>query len=902
MLARLKSLAMVAIATSALPLSLAAFGVSEWATREHPPLLEPAPALLAEASRPSFDPARPTVVVLLGADLTEITDMVGPYEMFARVGRFNVVTAAPERRPTLLSGGLRILPHYSLAELDALLGGAPPAIVVVPNIPNVAESPNAPLLPWLREQATEGALMHSWCKGAMALAEAGLLDGKSATAHWGDIATLERRYPRVRWVRGVRWLEHGQFVLSAGITSGIDASLRVIARVAGDAEARRVARELRYPSYHFAIDPAAPQYTFGAADAIVVADAAFGSVGRPRIGLALYDGVGELDLSTLYDTHAFTMSANVEAVGEGRVVRSAHGLTLLPSIVLGTDEARARLRELDRLVITGPDAREHGAALAGAVAAIEPALRPHYLHASEPRRFGLELALEDLARSADVATARFAQRRMEYRSSGVHLEGSTVRLEIVLLPLSLAAIGLFALWLMRRVRRSPRNGPGPSASVRVSPATTGQTRGEIMQTKAGDVDVVRIDLEARETRWEVAPGVTVDGYGYDGRVPGPVIEAKQGVPLEVRFTNRLPEPTLIHWHGLRVPAEMDGTQHVQRPVQPGETFVYRFTPPDAGTFWYHPHANEPQQLEKGLYGALIVRGADEPVVDREQILVLDDVRADARGLAKFGGFRERHDGREGGVRLINGRAEPQLTISAGQVERWRIINASSARYIRLSLGGVPFRIIGTDGGLIEAPFETKEVLLPAADRVDILVGPLEEGQTLPIDALRYARMTIEKRGDERFGTLVVGPAKPSRAAIPAHLRTIEPLVRGEARPNRTVRFGVGLSLRRGIDFRVNGETHHHDEPVAIGELQVWDVVNSTLMDHPFHLHGFFFQVLSINGEPPAFRSWEDVVNLPPRSTVRIAWMPDDRPGSWMYHCHILEHHDAGMMGHFDVVP
>ena len=87
-----------------------------------------------------------------------------------------------------------------------------------------------------------------------------------------------------------------------------------------------------------------------------------------------------------------------------------------------------------------------------------------------------------------------------------------------------------------------------------------------------------------------------------------------------------------------------------------------------------------------------------------------------------------------------------------------------------------------------------------------------------------------------------------------------------------------------------------------GELQIWDVVNETLMDHPFHLHGFFFQLLAVNGEPPAYRSWEDVVNVPPRSTVRIAWLPDDRHGSWMYHCHILEHHASGMMAHFDVVP
>ena len=423
-----------------------------------------------------------------------------------------------------------------------------------------------------------------------------------------------------------------------------------------------------------------------------------------------------------------------------------------------------------------------------------------------------------------------------------------------------------------------------------------------IETAAVTGQPIRVDLEARETNWEVEPGVTISGYAYNGQVPGPVIEAKQGVPLEINFINRLSEPTLIHWHGLRIPAAMDGTQATQRPVAPGETFTYRFTPPDAGTFWYHPHANETQQLEKGLYGALIVRGSEELVVDHERILVFDDVDADKQGrLAKFGGLRERHDGREGDIRLINGKAEPQLTIAAGQIERWRIINASSARYIRLSLGGATFRIIGTDGGLIEEPVEATEVLLPAADRVDILVGPLEEGRTLSIDSLKYLRMTMKKRGDESFGSLMVGPAKPSGASIPARLRTIEPLAQADAKPNRTVKFSVGLSVRRGLDFLVNDEMHHQDEPVKVGALQVWDIVNASMMDHPFHLHGFFFQVLSVNGKPPAFRSWEDVVNLPPRSTVRIAWMPEDRPGSWMYHCHILEHHEAGMMGHFEVV-
>ena len=417
-------------------------------------------------------------------------------------------------------------------------------------------------------------------------------------------------------------------------------------------------------------------------------------------------------------------------------------------------------------------------------------------------------------------------------------------------------------------------------------------------------DAIRVELKAGETDWEYAPGRKVRAYTFNGQVPGPVIEGRQGVPLEIHLTNNMPEPTVVHWHGLRVPAVMDGTEDVQRPVQPGETFRYAFTPPDAGTFWYHSHLNETVQLELGLYGAFIVRGEGEPILDGEQILVLDDLMVGRDGeLAKFGGFRQRHDGRQGDIRLVNGRAKPELTIAAGQVERWRVVNASSARYVRLSIGGAPFRILGTDGGLIEAPVTATEVLLATADRVDLAVGPFAEGQELAVESLPYPRGTMGSRKSEgeRFATLRVGPAKPSSAVVPERLRSIEPLVTGPVTPTRTVKLGFRLSLLRGVDFVMNGERHHHAEPVPIGELQVWDLVNVTPMDHPFHLHGFFFQVLSVNGEPPPFRSWEDVVNVPRRGTVRIAWLPDDRPGKWMYHCHILEHHAGGMMAHFETV-
>ena len=414
--------------------------------------------------------------------------------------------------------------------------------------------------------------------------------------------------------------------------------------------------------------------------------------------------------------------------------------------------------------------------------------------------------------------------------------------------------------------------------------------------------VVRIELEARPAEWRIAADRSVEGWTYGGQVPGPVIEATVGDTLEIVLHNGLPEPTTIHWHGLRVPAAMDGTEAVQPAVEPGGTFMYRFRLPDAGTFWYHPHTNEPVQMERGLYGAIVVHDPTDPRVDGERVLVFDDLRLDRKGrIARPGGWLERHDGRQGDVCLLNGRVDPELTMAAGQIERWRLVNAASARYVRLALGGRAFRILATDGGLLETPVEATDVLLAPGDRFDLLVGPFEEGEELAIESLPYAR-GVGKPRLERFGRVRVGAARPSAAAIPDRLRDIPPLAGPGTPATREVRLGGRMSLRRGVDFLIDGEPHSHGSPVPVGELQVWDVVNETPIDHPFHLHGFFFQVLEQDGVAPPYRSWEDTVNVPAKSRVRIAWMPDDRPGMWMYHCHILEHAVAGMMSHFAVIP
>ena len=415
---------------------------------------------------------------------------------------------------------------------------------------------------------------------------------------------------------------------------------------------------------------------------------------------------------------------------------------------------------------------------------------------------------------------------------------------------------------------------------------------------------VEYQLHVTEFDWEIAPGKSIRAWGFNNQLPGPTLKASKGDRLIVKVKNNLHQPTIIHWHGIRLPAPMDGTGEVQPPIQPGEEFEYRFVVPDAGTFWYHSHFNETEQLERGMYGALIVEAESNLKTDNDRVFMIDDMKLTKENDFKKGGiiaeWIERHDGREGNTVLLNGKENPLIEMSAGQIERWRFINASSARYVQLHLNGRPYKVIGTDGGLIEKPVEEKTVLLTPGERLEILVGPFNAGEKFDIESLPYNRMTMLKAKREKFASVHVGDYKESFANIPEKLRHIHSLAQN-AEITRKVKLSVKPSLKHIIDFAVNDKLHANDKPVRVGVLQVWEVSNVSLMDHPFHLHGFFFQVLEVNGKAPEYISWKDTVNLPPGSKVKIAWMPDDRPGIWMYHCHILEHHAAGMMANFEVL-
>lgn len=205
-----------------------------------PPDADAVAASIVPPPPPPYDASKPTVAVVLGEQEHEITDTIGPYAMFAETGLYNVYMVAQTRAPRAmaprtgyaLTGAIDLVPHFTFAELDALLGHRPD-IVVVPQMNGVNAPENWPLLNYIRQQARNNAMIFSWCTGANVLAAAGLLDGRPATAHWGDIDRLERTYPAVQWQRGVRYVDDGNVVTTGGVTAGMDGTLYVLKKLHG---------------------------------------------------------------------------------------------------------------------------------------------------------------------------------------------------------------------------------------------------------------------------------------------------------------------------------------------------------------------------------------------------------------------------------------------------------------------------------------------------------------------------------------------------------------------------------------------------------------------------------------------------------------------------------------------
>jgi putative intracellular protease/amidase len=388
---------------------------------------------------PRHDPDKPTAVVLLGNQGSEVTDVLAPYEVLCESGTFNVYAAAPEREAVTLSGGLDVLPQLSLAKLDRRLGGQHPDVIVVPAMPDVGSAEHRPVAEWLREHAEGSGTVVSVCNGAEVLADAGLLDGRRATANWANIATWERRYPDTEWVRGLRYVEDGNVLSAAGVTSGISATLHVIRTYVGEGEAADLAQKIGYPDQRRGDEPRIPADRLTASDrALYVLWTAYGW-GKPRIGVVLTEGTSEIELASVLDVYPGpVLTANTTTLtleGPRSPVRTEHGLYFFPRADL------AGAPGLDRLLVPGrtaPSVRDSGVRSW----AREEGLNLEFIHADVPAGFPFEATLSDLAEQENVAVARFTARLLEYPIGHLALAGGGWPFAHLLRTLAVGLLGL----------------------------------------------------------------------------------------------------------------------------------------------------------------------------------------------------------------------------------------------------------------------------------------------------------------------------------------------------------------------------------------------------------------------------------------------------------------------------
>lgn len=433
----------------------------------------------------------------------------------------------------------------------------------------------------------------------------------------------------------------------------------------------------------------------------------------------------------------------------------------------------------------------------------------------------------------------------------------------------------------------------------------------VLKNLSSQPHVVEVALTAAPQQLPLVPGHPTTAYAFNGQVPGPTLEVHEGDRVIVHFRNELPESTTIHWHGMHLQAHMDGSPLY--PIPPGGQYDYTFTvgPGTAGTYWYHPHPDvrTGRQVALGLYGALIVRAARDPLPASipERLLILSDNRFRPDGSVDFpdpnsiAGGIDLENGREGNVLFVNGQIMPTIEIRPGELQRWRIINASAARVYRLAIPGQELLHIGDDGGLFEKPVSQSEILLANSERVEVLVrGSGAAGSQTTLETLPYDRYVPQTRPADwnqphSLLTLQVADVPPVTAvALPDVLRPIAALDTTAVTNRQLVVLTQGLINGRAMDLR------RVDLRARLGTTEIWEIENLVGMDHPFHLHGFRFQILDRNGVPAPYRSWKDSVNVPKHETVRIIVRFDDFPGKWMFHCHILDHEDEGMMGILEI--
>jgi FtsP/CotA-like multicopper oxidase with cupredoxin domain len=475
--------------------------------------------------------------------------------------------------------------------------------------------------------------------------------------------------------------------------------------------------------------------------------------------------------------------------------------------------------------------------------------------------------------------------------------------------LGLASTIAGGVGLAREIRAGTRFAPAVDAALTEPP---------LLRSAGGALD---LRLEAAEQRVGLA-GRQATVLSFNGGVPGPTLYLQAGDRLRLELVNRLTAPTNLHTHGLCVSPQDNGDNPFIK-VDPGESFRYDYRLPEdhpPGVYWYHPHHHGlvADQVFGGLYGAIIVADATPPPVTRERVLVVSDISLDGTGRLRPVSTMARMMGREGDLVLVNGQAQPRLTARPRERQRWRIVNACTARYLRLRLDGQQLHLLGVDSGRYSEPREVAEVVLATGNRADLLVTTRpgsSQLRALPHDRGSMMGMGMgggngpvaaTDRQERMLATLDVAGA-PVPAPDPLPTRPAPRDLRGApvaARRQLIFDAGMGMAMgSSGMRFTIDGKTfdpNRVDQQARIGTVEEWTITNTSPMDHPLHLHVWPMQLVEHRDQPVDPPTWQDVINLPAHSTTTIRVAFDTFPGRTVYHCHILDHEDTGMMGVIDM--
>jgi FtsP/CotA-like multicopper oxidase with cupredoxin domain len=436
---------------------------------------------------------------------------------------------------------------------------------------------------------------------------------------------------------------------------------------------------------------------------------------------------------------------------------------------------------------------------------------------------------------------------------------------------------------------------------------------------AAEHDVMVLRAVAGSTRLLDDPEILTPVWGFNGQVPGPVLRARQGEPFKVRLANQLDQPLAIHWHGVRLANAMDGTSLTQSPVAPGGVFDYVFSPPDAGTYWYHPLINASGLRERGLSGLLLVEERHRDPGQADVPFVIDDWLLDREGLVDAASFGDvllaGGEGRLGNWFTVNGAFRPTLEAPADRELRLRILNAANARIIELFIKGSEGWIIARDGQPSEpARLADAPVRLAPGQRADLL---LPAGLEEPVFGLRTAGEIAEIAALRRIGRTA---KRESNGVVPLPVNPLPDYFNYSATlsPTLTIEGGEGGGLleaqhggimrsardlvARGLVWSYSGQAGLGVEPlfrVARGVTVIMTVDNISRHTHVIHIHGHAARVVARSGRPAADSAWGDTFICPPIEPVKIIFIADN-PGRWLISSTIAEHFDAGAQTWFEV--